>query len=234
MADILAAEDDRNIRDVLRRALSGDGHEVRFAKDGEEALAAYAARKPDLMILDVMMPRRNGFEVCAEVRRTDVATPVMLLTAKAEESDKVMGFGLGADDYVTKPFGVKEFLARVTALLRRSARTRDAAPSAEFDAKDENFKLGGCIVDPMRMTVRSEGGAECPLTMRELSLVRHFAKNPGKVFSRDGLLNEFWGEGYYGSTRTLDQHIANLRKKLGADGARLEAVPRAGYRFREE
>ncbi len=230
MSCILVAEDDPAIREGLVATLESDGHEVRTARDGAEALALYAERRPDLLLLDIMMPKKSGFEVCAEIRRTDASLPILFLTAKAGEEDAVLGLGLGADDYIVKPFGVRELLARVAAALRRAAVApeREAAP----DSGADSFPFGTRTVDSGRYALRAPDGAEESLTERELGLLRLFAAHPGEVLTRDRLLDELWGVRYLGTTRTLDQHIAQLRRKLGPDAALIETVHGVGYRHR--
>ena len=226
MAYVLFAEDDETLREGLQAALESDGHEARACADGEEALAAFAERRPDLLLLDVMMPRRSGFDVCAEVRRRDAAVPILFLTAKSGEADQVIGLGLGADDYVAKPFRVRVLLARVAAALRRA---RASAPPAAA----ETFRIGAAVVDARRFLLSPGAGEpDLPLTVRELGLLRAFAAHPGEVLSRDELLDEVWGVDYVGGPRTLDQHVLQIRKKLGPSARRTETVHRAGYRYR--
>ena len=228
MSCVLVAEDDPAIREGLVATLESDGHEVRTARDGAEALALYAERRPDLLLLDIMMPKKSGYEVCTEIRRTDASLPILFLTAKAGEEDAVLGLGLGADDYIAKPFGVRELLARVAAALRRAA----AAPLQKApDSGADTFPFGTRTVDPRRYVLRAPDGAEESLTERELGLLRFFAAHPGEVLTRDRLLDELWGMRYLGTTRTLDQHIAQLRRKLGPDAARIETVHGVGYRY---
>ena len=227
MARILIAEDDPAIREGLEVALQSDGHETTVAANGAEALARVAEARPDLLLLDVMMPRKSGWEVCAELRRSDPSLPIVFLTAKGEEGDKVLGLGLGADDYIVKPFGVRELLARVRAALRRSA----AAPAAAA-GNAEAFDFAGGRVDAGGLLFHRADGATAPLTPRELALLRFFASHPGQALARDRLLVVGWGVAYYGTTRTLDQHVANLRRKLGPGGAAVETVHGVGYRYR--
>ena len=226
MAYILFAEDDDTLRDGLQTALESDGHETRPCADGAEALAALAERRPDLLLLDVMMPRKSGFDVCAEVRRTDPALPILFLTAKADESDQVLGLGLGADDYIAKPFRIRVLLARVAAALRRAGAA--SAPSTA-----ETFLIGTARVDARRFLVDpGDGTPPQTLSVRELGLLRAFAAHPGEVLPRDELLDEVWGEDYVGGPRTLDQHVLQIRKKLGSSADRIETVHRVGYRYR--
>lgn len=224
---ILIAEDDPSARAAIADALESDGHSVLLAADGAEALAlAAASPRPDLVLLDIMMPRRSGYEVCTELRRADPLLPILFLTAKATEADAVLGLGLGADDYIAKPFGVDELLARVRAALRRaSARPGPtAAPSAPFP-------FGPFTVDPARYALRAPGAPDVPLTDRELGLLRLFAAHPDEVLTRDFLLDALWGVHYAGTTRTLDQHIAQLRRKLGPSAPLLSTVHGLGYRY---
>lgn len=212
-ARLLIAEDDANIRLGLIATLESDGYAVTAASDGAQALRLAGQEKFDLVILDVMMPQRSGYDVCRELRAKGATVPILFLTAKGEEVDKVVGLKLGADDYVLKPFGVHELLARVEALLRRSRSTAAAAPA---DALPPVFRLGAAEVDARKFTA-TVGGRTAALTARELKLAAVFAAHPGEVLTRDALLNAVWGVDYFGTTRTLDQHVAQLRKKIEAD-----------------
>jgi len=225
MADILLAEDDADVRKWVAVALESEGHSVRVAPDGEAALEAFRAQRPDLLVLDVMMPRKDGLAVCREVRASDPALPVLMLTARNTEKDKLAGFGVGADDYVTKPFSMGELFARVAALLRRGALLAQAAPAATVD-------LGSLRLDAARMALVAADGTATPLAARECGLLRLLAAHPGEVLPRERLLNELWGVSFYGNTRTLDQHVALVRRKLGDEAARLETVRNVGYRLR--
>jgi DNA-binding response OmpR family regulator len=225
MAYILFAEDDETLRTGLETALTSEGYEARGCKDGDEALAAFAKRRPDLLILDVMMPGKSGFDVCVEVRRADPSVPILFLTAKASEADVVVGLGLGADDFIPKPFRIRELLARVSAALRRS---RFAAATAPSDV----FMIGSARVDARRFLVSTGEPPDQPITVRELGLLKEFAAHPGEVLSRDNLLDEVWGMDYAGGTRTLDQHIVQVRRKLGQSGNLIETIRGVGYRLR--
>ena len=227
-AKILIAEDDANIRQGLIATLESEGYAVTSASDGAQALTVYSQGKFDLVILDVMMPKSSGYDVCRELRARGERTSVLFLTAKGEEIDKVVGLKLGADDYVTKPFGVQELLARVEALLRRSRVTTAVAGA---DALPPVFRLGTAEIDRRKFTVSREGRTE-PLTARELKLAEVLAAHPGEVLTRDALLNAVWGVGYFGTTRTLDQHVAQLRKKLDRPDGResvIRTVHGVGY-----
>ena len=228
-AKILIAEDDANIRTGLIVTLESEGYSVTAAADGAQALKLFPQEKFDLAVLDVMMPKASGYDVCRELRARGARVPVLLLTAKGEEVDKVVGLKLGADDYVTKPFGVHELLARVEALLRRS-RLAGAAKEPELPPV---FRLGPAEIDRRKFTARVAGRAAA-LTARELRLAEIFAAHPGEVLTRDALLNAVWGVGYFGTTRTLDQHVAQLRKKIESapeSPAAIATVHGVGYRY---
>ncbi len=225
MAYVLFAEDDETLRTGLEAALSSEGYETCGCKDGNEALSAFAQRRPDLLILDVMMPGKSGFDVCVEVRRSDPTVPIIFLTAKTSEADVVIGLGLGADDFIPKPFRIRELLARVSAALRRGQLAATTAPS-------DVFTIGSARIDARRFLVSTGEPPDQPLTVRELGLLKEFAAHPGEVLSRDTLLDEVWGMDYTGGTRTLDQHIVQVRRKLGKSGDLIETVRGAGYRLR--
>ena len=230
-AKILIAEDDPNIRLGLIATLESDGYAVVAAGDGAQALRMFPQEKFDLVLLDIMMPKASGYDVCRELRARGAKVPVLFLTAKGEEIDKVVGLKLGADDYVTKPFGVHELLARVEALLRRARLNGNADTSAA--ELPPVFKLGGASIDRRKFTA-SVSDRNTPLTARELKLAEVFAAHPGEVLARDALLNSVWGVDYFGTTRTLDQHVAQLRKKIetSTDAASpIVTVHGVGYRY---
>lgn len=231
-AKILIAEDDANIRQGLLATLETEGYAVTAAVDGAQALKLFAQGKYELLVLDVMMPKASGYDVCRELRAQGSRVPVLLLTAKSEEIDKVVGLKLGADDYVTKPFGIHELLARVEALLRRSR----VAAKSDGDHLPPTFPLGRALIDRRKFTA-TVNGAEVTLTARELKLAEVFATHPGEVLTREVLLNAVWGVDYFGTTRTLDQHVAQLRKKLepsATDGGAILTVHGVGYRYAPE
>ena len=228
MAYVLFAEDDNTLRNAIALALKSEGYEVRACKDGAEALAAYAERRPDLLILDVMMPKKSGYDVCAEIRRNDDLLPVMFLTAKSSEEDIVLGLGLGADDFIAKPVRLDVLLARIAVVMKWTKR---AAPAA---AQGDTFMVGDALIDATRFVVRRNGEPDLPLTLRELGLLRTFAARPGEVLSRDALLDAVWGGNYFTSSRTLDQHIVQIRRKLGKSGNLVETVRGIGYRLRNK
>lgn len=225
---ILIVEDDPHILMGLKEVLGSEGFEVAACERGDQALDAVARHLPALILLDVMLPGLSGYDICKQLRAKKSATPILMLTAKGQEIDKVVGLDLGADDYVTKPFGVRELLARIHALLRRSGTTAgETAPGGE------PFRIGAATIDPKTYQIRRGGGAE-ELTARELKVLQLFHAHPGEVLSRDRLLNEVWGYSYYGTTRTLDQVIVQLRRKLGDNGTNpkhLVTVHGVGYKL---
>jgi len=225
---ILIVEDDPHILLGLEEVLKSDGFEVAVCNRGDEAVAAAAKFHPALIVLDVMLPGLSGYDICKQLRAKKVATPILMLTAKGQEIDKVVGLDLGADDYVTKPFGVRELLARIHALLRRTS------PTAAGDANSHTpFHIGSATVDPKTFQLKRGKSVE-ELTAKELKLLQLFFAHPGEVLSRDRLLNDVWGYNYYGTTRTLDQVIVQLRKKLGDNGddpKHLLTVHGVGYKL---
>ena len=224
MRDILVAEDNALLAKGICTALKSERYRVRHVADGAAALAAIAERRPDVLVLDIMMPKMDGITVCRTIRRTDAHLPILMLTARGLDSQKVEGLSAGADDYLTKPFSIAELLARIAALLRRALL---AAPQSAADT----FAFGAATVDASTLTVTASDGTSQRLLPRELRLLKLFAENPGKVFSRDELLDRFWGVSYYGTTRTLDQRLMLLRKKLGSDATRIESVHGVGYKY---
>lgn len=226
---ILVVEDDPHIRLGLEEVLRGDDFEVFACPRGDQALDAIARHKPALIVLDVMLPGLSGYDICKQLRATKDRTPVLMLTAKGQELDKVVGLDLGADDYVTKPFGVRELLARIHALLRRTPG--GAAPPASDGSVP--FTIGPARIDPKSYQVRRGKSVE-ELTAKELKLLQLFHAHPGEVMSRDRLLNEVWGYHYYGTTRALDQVVVQLRRKLGDNGGEpkhLLTVHGVGYKL---
>jgi DNA-binding response OmpR family regulator len=227
---ILVVEDDPSILMGLCDLLEGEGFSVERASDGEAALSRYAEAPPDLILLDVMIPEKSGFDVCREIRRKDPLTPVIMLTAKGEELDKVVGLELGADDYVVKPFAAAELLARIRARLR-GAR----AAAEEGSAADSERKIAFADVSLDPKTLRGKKGERgFPITTRELRLMRLFSEREGEALERGEILDLIWGVRYEGTTRTLDQHIAGLRKKIEDDPSRprfITTVHGVGYRF---
>jgi len=226
---ILVAEDDEHIRAGLVDTLESEGYRVSAVRDGAEAIKRISASDFDLILLDVMMPQMSGYDVCREARRKGQRVPIIMLTAKGEEMDKVIGLELGADDYVTKPFGIRELLARVAAVLRRSQEP--VKPST--GNLPNPFRFGKAVVDRKKFA-GCLGKRRFDLTARELKLLEVFAAHPGEVLSRNDLLNAAWGVDYLGTTRTLDQHIVQLRKKIESDPGNptvITTVHGVGYRY---
>ena len=225
MDKILVADDDLNICELLRLYLEKEGFEVVMAHDGEEAVAKFESDKPSLILLDIMMPKLDGWQVCREIRKTSNC-PIIMITAKGETFDKVLGLELGADDYVVKPFDTKEIVARIKAVLRRSS----PAGTAEGEVKEVSYdKL---TVNMTRYELKVDGKVvDAP--PKELELLFHLASHPNRVFTRDQLLDEVWGFEYYGDSRTVDVHIKRLREKLEgvSDQWSLKTVWGVGYKF---
>ena len=226
MTRILVVEDERNLALGLRANLEVEGYEVSVASTGEAALEIASSPAPDLIVLDLMLPGIDGYEVLAHLRARGVEAPVLILSARAEEIDKVRGFRLGADDYVTKPFGVMELLLRIQALLRRSARGETAART--------HWTMGTVEVDIVRRTVRRDS-SEIALTPRAFELLVTLLANADMVMSRHDLLRTIWGYDNSVTTRTVDAHIAELRRKLEinpAEPRHILTVHKVGYRLR--
>lgn len=223
---VLVVEDDSHIAMGLEEILRQENFQPIVCKSGNLAIETVRREQPVLIILDVMLPGVNGYDICKQLRSQKVSTPILMLTAKGHELDKVIGFDCGADDYVTKPFGVRELTARIHALIRRCNLNGPASP-------DQKFNIGKVEIDPKTFLLR-RGKDEEPLTARELKLLQLFHAHPGEVLSRDKLLNDVWGYNYFGTTRTLDQVIVQLRKKLGEppDGPKhILTVHGVGYKF---
>ncbi len=224
---ILIAEDDEHTREALSEVLSMEGYEVVTASDGLQAVDFFRATKPDFVCLDVMMPGQNGYEACKQIRRHDEQVPILFLTAKAEEIDAVLGLELGADDYMTKPFGVKEIIARIRAITRRTA-----ARSAKKSGEDE-FMMDDLRIVPAELRAY-RGTTDLQLSPRDLKVLRLLHEKRGKVVDRNQLADEVWGIDYFPESRALDQHISQLRKRIEKDPANpriIRTVHGAGYRF---
>jgi DNA-binding response OmpR family regulator len=225
VADILIVEDDRAILRGLETNLRFEGHHVRSAMHGDDVEPAIAAGRPDLLILDVMLPGRSGFEICRRIRLADARLPILMLTARGEDVDKAMGLDLGADDYLTKPFSLTEFLARVRALLRRLSAAKAAAPAT--------VSFGDVRIDFERFEAQ-RGGRNVHVTAREFALLRALVSAAGAALGRDALIESVWGRDVYVTTRTIDTHILSLRQKLEPDPVNprhLVTVHGVGYRF---
>jgi DNA-binding response OmpR family regulator len=217
---ILVVDDERNIVDLLRLYLEKEGYAVISAGDGEQALALHQRHEPDLVILDLMLPKRDGFEVCREIRKRG-DTPVIMLTARDDDVDAIVGLELGADDYVTKPFSPRALVARVKAVLRRADGSIRAGRA---------FEVGALRVDPRRRDAYV-GERRLTLRPREFDLLVALARDPGVVLTRDTLLEDVWGTDFPGETRTVDVHVAELRKALAPDGPEIETARGYGYRM---
>ena len=227
---VLIVEDDDAIREALREAITADGHDAVCAADGGQAVRCFNEGGFDLVLLDIMLPVLSGYDVCRKIREKDRTVPILMLTAKGEEIDKVLGLELGADDYVTKPFGLREILARIHAAFRRQEAGTSIKPPVVAAATD-TFYFGKTLINRKRFTATREDASE-ELTTREMHLLEVFHRLKGEVLSRDQLLNEVWGINYQGTTRTLDQHIAQVRKKVGDSNARLiKTVHGTGYQY---
>ena len=226
---ILLVDDEESVRKVLTFPLERDGFTVVQAADGEEALRRFGETAPDLVVLDIMLPKLDGLEVCKRLRATS-SVPIIMLTARDDELDKVIGLELGADDYITKPFSIREFRSRVRALLRRAK-----APRADADEVDERIETDGLVIDVPRRSVEVRG-EPVQLTYVEFELLRTLASHPGRVYSRRMLLEALWGGADYREPRTIDVHVRHLREKLEHDPREPEyifTVRGVGYRFRD-
>lgn len=227
MTRLLLIDDEPNLRHTLSYALRQEGYEVLTAQDGEEGLELFRSGSPDLVILDVMMPKQDGFEVCRRLRKeSDV--PVVMLTARDTELDRIVGLEIGADDYLAKPFSVRELIARVRALLRRTGRRIEGATTGVVERD-------GLVLDPTRHRVTRDG-TEIALKPKEFELLAFLITRAGQVFTRDQILAAVWGFDYAGDSRTVDTHVKTLRERLGDHAARprwIETIRGVGYRFRE-
>jgi DNA-binding response OmpR family regulator len=227
---ILLVDDEQPIQTLLSFPLQRDGYEVVHASDGREALARFGEQPFDLVVLDLMLPRMDGLEVCKRLRGQGSTVPIIMLTAKSEEIDKVLGLELGADDYITKPFSMREFRSRVKAALRRAGMAR---PEEDDEAA---IDVQGLKVDPTKRTVVRDGET-VQTTFVEFEILTALARSPGRVFTRDMLLSRVWGDSAYRDPRTIDVHIRHLREKIEADPKEPEylfTVRGVGYRFRDD
>jgi DNA-binding response OmpR family regulator len=226
---VLVVDDEEAIAEAVRARLESEGYRVVVADDGPEAIAANAEHHPDLVVLDLMLPGMDGLEVCREIQK-DGWTPVLMLTAKAEEADKVAGFAVGADDYLTKPFSLRELTIRVKAILRRVDRINGAVRDANGP-----IERNGMVVDQARRRVEVDG-EEIGLTPLEFEILVTLARDPGVVMSRDALMDRVWGYRDYAGGRVVDSHVARIRRKLGEDGNDprfIRTVHGVGYAFKE-
>ena len=230
MIKILIAEDEKPIREGLADLLESEGYKTVQAENGTEALDIYSSENIDLAMLDIMMPEKSGYDVCREIRKSDETLPIIFLTAKEEEIDKVVGLELGADDYIVKPFGVRELLARIKTVLRRSS----IQDSGKYHSgKNAVLLFGDCKLDTVKFTLEKDSEV-FSLSEKEVNLLSYFLSHENEVLSRDHLLDKFWGLEYTGTTRTLDQHIAKLRQKVEKNPSEphhIITVHGTGYRF---
>ena len=223
---ILVVDDDLNICELLKLYLENDGYVVYTANDGKQAVDMFKNKTPDLVLLDIMLPKMDGWQVCREIRKTS-SVPIIMLTAKGETFDTVLGLELGADDYVVKPFDTKEVMARVKAVLRRTKGDSEAAEDKKKTVIYDNLEIN---IQNYEMKVK---GVPVDTPPKELELIYHFASNPNRVYTRDQLLDEVWGFDYYGDSRTVDVHVKRLREKLEgvSDKWCLKTVWGVGYKF---
>lgn len=225
---MLVVDDEAAIAEAVRARLESEGYQVLVAGDGPEAISICDASRPDLVVLDLMLPGMDGLEVCTRIQR-DRWVPVLMLTARTEEADKVAGFAVGADDYLTKPFSLRELAVRVRAILRRVEHIAAAGPA-------ESIARAGLEIDPGRRRV-SVDGREIALTPLEFEILLTLAQDPGVVFTREQLMDRVWGYRDYAGGRVVDSHVARIRRKLGEDGVEprfVRTVHGVGYAFREE
>ena len=227
MSKILVVDDEKNICELLGLYLRKDNYTVEFAYDGKMALEKFAEETPDMVLLDIMLPGLDGWEVCRQIRKTS-SVPIIMISAKGETFDKVLGLELGADDYITKPFDTKEVLARIKSVLRRSSKEA----KEEQAEKVEEVQYDGLYVSLTNYKLRV-GGVDVDAPPKEIELLYHLASHPNRVFTRDQLLDEIWGFKYYGDSRTVDVHIKRIREKLEgvSDQWILKTVWSVGYKF---
>ncbi|MBP3442699.1 MAG: response regulator transcription factor [Clostridia bacterium] len=224
---ILVVDDDNNICELLRLYLEKEGYNVIIARTGMQAVQTFAEQQPDLMLLDIMLPELDGWQVCREVRKYS-NKPIIMLTAKGETFDKVLGLELGADDYITKPFEAKEVLARIKAVLRRSGSTYQSDPAENI----KQVSYDNLVINLTNYELKVNG-KRVDAPPKEMELLYHLASNPHRVFTRDQLLDEVWGFDYYGDSRTVDVHVKRIREKLEgvSDKWELKTVWGIGYKF---
>jgi DNA-binding response OmpR family regulator len=231
MVRILVVEDEPGIAFSLESDLETEGYQVTLVADGAEAVPRAVAGAFDLILLDVMLPNKDGFEVCRELRHRGVKTPVILLTAKTHEAEKILGLDVGADDYVTKPFSPRELRARIRALLRRAGQ--DSASGKKGDEEAQIYRFGPCELDLFRFELRRDG-QRLDTTTTEIKLLAAFARNRGRLLTRESLLDEVWGRGIAVTDRVIDNHVVSLRKKIEQEPTEprfLVSVRGVGYRF---
>ena len=224
---VLLAEDDRFIREGLAEILQGEGYRVVHAEDGRTALELFSSESPDFVCLDIMMPELSGYDVCKKIRNLRPTVPIIFISAKSEEIDKVIGLELGADDFIVKPFGVKEVVARIRAVTRRCRAMAPPSPTAD------SFCMGDLEVFPRELRAR-RGEQTIDLSLRDVKLLELFHDRRGEVLDRNTIFNHAWGEDHFPNSRTLDQHISQLRKRIEVSPKQptiIQTVHGAGYRF---
>lgn len=227
MKKILIIEDEPNIRELVLYNLQANGYEGIQAEDGIMGITMVHTEKPDLILLDIMLPGKNGYDICRELRTEGNNTPIIMLTAKNEEIDKVLGLEFGADDYISKPFGIRELMARIKAVLRRYENVvPESTSTAEHILKIDDLEIN---IERHQVTVN---GNNVELTLKEFELLSYLAEKRGHVVTRDQLLDKIWGIEYAGETRTVDVHIRYLRKKLGDEDKYIETVRGKGYKLK--
>lgn len=224
---VLIAEDDDNIREGLREILEDEGYRTITARDGVETLELFERETPDFVCLDIMMPGKDGYEVCRAIRKRNETVPIIFISAKSEEIDRVLGLELGADDFIMKPFGVREVVARIRAVTRRCMARGPA------NGSQSPFLFGDVTVYPAELRAR-RGGEAIDLSLRDVAILRLLQEHKGEVVSRDAFFDACWGLDFVPNSRTLDQHISQLRKRLEADPKHprlIRTVHGAGYRY---
>lgn len=231
MAEILVVEDRASFREALAETLADEGYAVRQAANGAQALADFAEKRPDLVLLDVMMPGVDGYDVCAEMRAKDPLVPILMLTAKNAERDRVRGLRLGADDYIDKTVGARELLARIGTALRRAGAIAARTPPSPSPL-GPSFMIGSHRVDGVRYRLIDARGRVQALAPREVRILRFFAERAGEPVGREALIEFLWDGEYAGTTRSIDQAVWRLREKLGSDGRKIVTVHGAGYCYR--
>ena len=219
---ILLVDDEPSILQLAQMYLEREGFRVKIASDGEAALEAVRVLCPALIVLDVMLPKLDGFEVCKRLRQRDDPAAILMLTARDEDIDKILGLELGADDYLTKPFNPRELVARVKAILRRGERNVKAGPAP--------IRLADLVIDPASREVRL-GERTLDLRAQEFDLLLTLAQARGRVLTREQLLQQAWGFDFYGQTRTVDVHVSHLRKKLEGSSVKIETITGVGYKL---
>lgn len=226
---VLLAEDDELTRQGLAEVLASEGYQVIQVADGSAALEQFAANVPDFVCLDIMMPERSGYDVCRSIRSTHLDIPIIFISAKSEEIDKVVGFELGADDFIVKPFGVREVIARIRAVTRRCHVARGDDPS-------ESFVMNDLEIFPAELRA-TRGEQTVELSLRDVQILELLHRNAGRVLDRNTIFNHSWGEDYFPNSRTLDQHISQLRKRIEIDPKSpriIRTVHGAGYRYEHD